>query len=72
MRFFGVLVTSLLIEVSFNFNFIEICYTYRIVSAIGEENRTMSQLIFNPININKIVVIIIIVKVVIKLAIIIT
>ena len=28
--------------------FIEICYTYRIVSATGEENRTMSQLIFNP------------------------
>ena len=27
---------------------IEICYTYRVVSATGEENRTMSQLIFNP------------------------
>ena len=31
-----------------NCYFIEICYTYRIVSATGEENRTMSQLIFNP------------------------
>ena len=31
-----------------NCYFIEICYMYRIVSATGEENRTMSQLIFNP------------------------
>lgn len=50
-------------------NFIEICYTYRIISASGEENRMMSQLLYStPININKMVAIIIIMKIVIKLA----
>ena len=32
----------------FYFTLLKFVYTYRIVSATGEENRTMSQLIFNP------------------------